>query len=391
MTSKVFRKLFASALTLTLVCSPTLAVAETDKLSPYVSMAPIAIEDNLVVPTVVEVSVNSYPLNESFMVWSQSLGTDVPHYYSSVSKEKLERVTVSDEEGVLVALTDENTSTFSNFALTGGEVTVTRLLISAESNVLVSGINLGLASNVIAPKSIKVTALSDSSEQVLYTGPVNFSGRSVNFPSTFTKNLSVEITHDQPLRLTEVSLVQEQRPVEIIRSIRFLAQPSESYVLYSGPDVRSSASGRPQSNLSSVTNPTKAFLATVQANPHYKESDRDEDGVVDRVDNCPNHPNPDQLDIDNNGKGDVCDDWDLDGVINSVDNCPNEPNRDQRDADGDGVGDVCDDEESRFTEKYPWISWLGLIFAGLTIGLMFWLVHKTPRQEKVEGENTEVG
>lgn len=58
--------------------------------------------------------------------------------------------------------------------------------------------------------------------------------------------------------------------------------------------------------------------------------DRDNDGHVDRCDNCPNDYNPDQADRDNDGVGDICD------------NCPNHPNPNQADRDGDGFGDICD-------------------------------------------------
>jgi hypothetical protein len=58
--------------------------------------------------------------------------------------------------------------------------------------------------------------------------------------------------------------------------------------------------------------------------------DRDEDGVPDGRDNCPDTPNPDQTDGDNDGIGDACD------------NCPGTYNPNQADADGDNVGDVCD-------------------------------------------------
>ena len=37
------------------------------------------------------------------------------------------------------------------------------------------------------------------------------------------------------------------------------------------------------------------------------EIDTDVDGVLDYVDNCPDTPNSDQSDINNNGIGDVCD------------------------------------------------------------------------------------
>ena len=36
-------------------------------------------------------------------------------------------------------------------------------------------------------------------------------------------------------------------------------------------------------------------------------SDRDHDGVPDNIDNCPDTPNPDQLDTDGDGIGDACD------------------------------------------------------------------------------------
>ena len=50
-----------------------------------------------------------------------------------------------------------------------------------------------------------------------------------------------------------------------------------------------------------------------------------------------------QADIDNDLVGDVCDtddDRDGDGVQNNVDNCPDIPNADQLDIDQDGIGKV---------------------------------------------------
>ena len=81
-------------------------------------------------------------------------------------------------------------------------------------------------------------------------------------------------------------------------------------------------------------------------------TDTDGDGVSDATDNCPNVPNANQADSDNDGIGYACEnqttppDYDGDGVPDATDNCPAVANPDQRDGDGDGVGDACDATQS---------------------------------------------
>jgi uncharacterized repeat protein (TIGR01451 family)/MYXO-CTERM domain-containing protein len=69
------------------------------------------------------------------------------------------------------------------------------------------------------------------------------------------------------------------------------------------------------------------------------EPDADGDGFADSKDNCPAVANPDQKDLDSDGKGDACDDdIDGDGLSNDVEATlgtdPNNP-----DSDGDGLSD----------------------------------------------------
>ena len=73
--------------------------------------------------------------------------------------------------------------------------------------------------------------------------------------------------------------------------------------------------------------------------------DADGDGSVDSVDNCPNIANSNQLDTDQDGKGDACDnDDDGDGVIDAFDAFPLDANE-TKDTDGDGIGNNADTDD----------------------------------------------
>jgi hypothetical protein len=108
--------------------------------------------------------------------------------------------------------------------------------------------------------------------------------------------------------------------------------------------------------------------------------DRDNDGVLDVVDECPDAKNPLQEDLDDDGIGDVCDvcvqgsnhNEDGDDWVDGCDNCPQVANDDQLDADGDGVGDACDMQSG--VQLRTRFDGFGTLTLDWTFGIADWVV-----------------
>jgi len=85
----------------------------------------------------------------------------------------------------------------------------------------------------------------------------------------------------------------------------------------------------------------------------YIPRDSDDDGIIDKEDNCKELFNPNQLDTDQDGKGNACDDDDdNDGIRDDDDNCPLTYNPDQLDLNENRIGDVCEAQSEIEIENF---------------------------------------
>jgi len=343
----------------------------------------------LVVPTVVEVPITASGerFTSPFIVYEQQTGRFVGYSLKNnvIKQESLYSIKVEGKHGS--NLSDNNTNTHVQFDVVEGASNRAVIEVIGNDEMTFSGFTISLDSFVALPYNVSVFAIDGDNEQVVLRYQ-RMNSHTIRFPKTTSAHWKIVFEYIQPLRISEIRMFEEGSVSNVEQSLRFLAQPNTTYSIYAQSDrsvsVSTEESGDLRTDEGVLTLPPISFVQ----NSRYVLSDVDGDGVPDIYDNCVYVYNPDQEDLNNNGRGDVCDDDDRDGIINSLDNCPQYPNRDQRDTDGDGIGDVCDDEESRFTEKNAWIPWVGMFIAFITIATLFVTVYRKEK-EKVTVEEGE--
>lgn len=338
------------------------------------------------VPTVVEVSFSEDFTNRfNFAVFDTETKIFQPYYFMETLRTVRTPVSVSVQgDGVNGnKMLDGDTRTFTEFTLPQSEQGQIRLVLASEKLMTLNGMTFFLDQYVALPTSIEIRASTDSGEKIILARSQMHSGFVV-FPKTSAKNWVVALTYGQPLRITELVLHEDGVDVVGSRTLRFLAQPEHSYRVYFDADRSVQMSIGEAGNLALDTDVLRLSGIPTQTNMGYVLADTDGDGIPDIRDNCVSNSNSDQADVSVNGRGDVCDDFDKDGIINSLDNCPNDPNYDQSDVDGDKIGDVCDKEESRVTEKYPWLPMAGVGFAGLVLIVLFAITTHSMLKKKTE-------
>lgn len=334
----------------------------------------------LVVPTILEVTLPGFPHERNDVaVLNTTTNTFEPSSLRALqtSAPARPRVTSAPAVGNTSLLTDSNTQTFTEFNLESDTVGRAELSFTYDNAITASSITALLDAYVALPTTIEIHAVVSGREKVVVAAS-RVSGNTIMFPKTTASSWRIIYTYGQPLRISELRINEDRAISPITYTLRFLAQPGEAYRIYVNPDRFAPPTTGEAARLDSASEITRTSLGNAAQNSSYAIADTDGDSVPDIRDNCVSTPNSDQLDVNQNSRGDVCDDFDHDGVVNASDNCREKPNVAQTDTDGDSLGDACDGEESRMTERYPWLPWVGLGLAALILIALFALALNKP-------------
>jgi len=318
-------------------------------------------------PTVVSVQLPAY---ERYGVAIIEEGNATPQPWLEIRKyEEKNKISVKDTSVIIgdkSALTDLDINTTAEFDI-DHDNGMAFLELEGEKEFTSNSLELSLDSHVALPRTIALSALVNGQWKTIIAEK-NLDSTYVTFPETTAKTWRIDFKHGQLLRFREIQMIDKEGESMKGVEIRWLARPQLTYTIYTDaqtfPQIKTAEAGTLQGKDLEVIS---LALGDPIPNPTFMEPDDDNDGVPNLRDNCVSIKNTDQADIDSNGRGDACEDDDGDGLVNSIDNCPQHPNSSQIDTDADGLGDACDKEESRLTEKNPWLPWVAMSIAGLAV------------------------
>ncbi len=347
-------------------------------------------EQDIEVPTVIEVPLPDMSGKKAqFLVTEESTETSVASLYQQSFEVEPVAITIKVNGIERESLVDAKQDSNETFPLPESGSGLVEFYIEGTEEFTASSFWVDLARNVSLPVFIEVKATVDG-EEVIVLSKTRPNSMNVRFPQTTASNWYIAMEYIQPLRINELRFVQDDVEASVQNTLRFLAQPQTAYEVYFNPERFVSLQTPEGGNLVTDTDVLEVEDdILILENEDFTYADSDKDSVPDQIDNCVDIENIDQTDINQNGRGDVCDDFDKDGVMNVQDNCVNNPNRNQADEDGDGVGDVCDEEESRVTEKHEWIPWAAMAGAISVFVLLFWVMMRRMRGEAIEIEEKE--
>ncbi|MEX1027357.1 MAG: thrombospondin type 3 repeat-containing protein, partial [Candidatus Paceibacterota bacterium] len=280
-----------------------------EELSAFRRYADVTV-GSINVPTVVEVPLSSMSFQRrQFAVENRETGKFLPHYFDRDRTVEPVAITAVSNGSRASAMVDGNERTFASFEVSERGEGEARIVLEAARAITSSELSLLLEAYVALPTQVTIRAGERGNEEVV-VAPRRLSNTPITFPQTTARRWVIEFSHSQPLRISELELVQQNAHRSVKDGLRFLAHPGQEYRIYADADRSVSIPTDESPNLRSDTGVVELAAPSFLDNPLYQQSDVDEDGVPDVRDNCVNVSNSDQEDIDGNGRGDACDDWD---------------------------------------------------------------------------------
>lgn len=335
--------------------------------SAYSYMKQIPVPESVTVPTVLEMPITDTEVRLGpFALFD----TTTQRFVRII--QRITRATVPSRitkgTSVFPELVDNRTDTYADFEAESDETTE---MLSYDAGALISSNQLKIDLDSYSKSPSSVSLYTNEGTRTLVAMDTKLTNGSIYFPLTGAQHWEIHISHTQPLRITGISIIPAYTTQNQTAAVRFLGVPGHMYYMYMAPNAGTTEPGVEYADLDSDAGVIVIPPSPTVANPKYVMGDQDADGIADDTDNCQSLANPDQADANQNGKGDACEDFDRDSVMNKNDNCPNASNITQQDADGDGYGDVCDPEESRITERYWWLPWLGIVVGFSVVAFIF--------------------
>lgn len=248
--------------------------------------------------------------------------------------------------------------------------------IAFDGTKKVSEIYMILGKGDLEPSSVTIEGrfLNNQWQNITNQRPYYYQMR---WPEVEVNALRFTVRSNHIFRVAELYMLGDAK-ADRFDELVFFAEEGKTYVLLSRPSF-GQKSYRPAKSLPLNTDLQTPLFDLPQPTLYQGyNNDFDGDGIPDSQDLCPRIPDPENLDVDQNGRGDVCEDPDQDGIMSHKDNCPYVYNPDQKDSDQDGIGDVCDDVENRFTENQDFL--LYVVF-GLAILILGFLVVRSLKKE----------
>ena len=334
---------------------PAIAGAENPDFSRFKSQTQLQVS-GIGNPKVVifESKLNPITIRKTALV--DQNGEIVPHKWQQVSRQNVgekPKISVQSVSSVLEGkpenLIDENRTTYFSFDPNADAKPEIELRFAQKTEM--TGLQIKLDSGSASPRNMTIEADFGEGKWVSVHQSSNFYP-TIALPKMQVNGLRIGFESNSLFRISEMGILAPNLGKSVSENLIFFAEDGQKYTLFAEADFgQKDYSSRRNSQPLRVDGATPKFrMPSLRPNLNYNP-DFDRDGINDKADLCPKHPDPQNIDSDKNGRGDVCEDPDLDRIVSANDNCDFVHNPSQKDIDADGIGDACDDREDRMTEN----------------------------------------